>query len=365
MFVSAASILAAICVSAPSSTPAPEHDGKVGSLLPEVREKPVKPIGPGAPLPAAAEEPSPIIPTQAPAAPAPAPAVASRFADSSFSVLRGEGIDQRRVIDATLVTMRKARDLPAASERDAIKTLATRAASGEGDLVVWAASAGSASNQLLSAMGRGVAIQRMAAKLSRLPAARIGMHIGVGDQAAQDRILIALLAPASEPFAVPEPAAPKPEPPAVESKPVPPAPRKPAATSANPSASPAPNPVVTVEKPPVTTVAASPSPPPAASKPAAEDPLRAAIAAFQPALRSCVQTALKQDPSLHGEARVLLDITSDGHAKLAGIRSATLAGGGFEACVRQAAEHWTAPRMQVGHQVEIPLKILGAHAAAK
>jgi hypothetical protein len=101
-----------------------------------------------------------------------------------------------------------------------------------------------------------------------------------------------------------------------------------------------------------------PVPPPPSLKGGAggEDQLGRAIASFQPALKQCVDRALKRDPGLRGEARIELDVLPDGRVKLASIHSDTLQGW-FEACVREAADSWRLPRTPRGYRVEVPLKI--------
>jgi hypothetical protein len=316
-----ASILVAIwaSTSSPSSAHQPAESIAGASVSPEFPEKPATKSG------AADVSPAEQSSVESPETPA-------RFSASALSFLRGSGVAERRVVDAVLVTLHKARDIPSVSDRDAIKVLVTRAAAEDGDLVLWTVSAGADADQVLLALGRGVAVKRLAAKLGHLSANRIGIQVGVGDSAATDRILLALLAPASSP-----------EIPAVE----PQVENKPAEVAQTPS--------------PAQAAPVSP-PAPAATPP---NPLRAAIIGFYPALKTCVQVAQKSDPSLHGEARVQLDIASSGSVKLTGIRSATLAGGGFEDCVRRAAGHWTTPRMSQGYQAEIPLRILSANAKAR
>jgi hypothetical protein len=100
-----------------------------------------------------------------------------------------------------------------------------------------------------------------------------------------------------------------------------------------------------------------PLPPTLKEGASAQDQLRSAIQGFQPALKQCVDRALKRDPGLRGEAHIALDILSDGRVKLLAIKSKTLAGGYFESCVRTAAEQWRLPRTPKGYQIEIPLKI--------
>jgi hypothetical protein len=87
-----------------------------------------------------------------------------------------------------------------------------------------------------------------------------------------------------------------------------------------------------------------------------EDQLGKAIASFQPALKQCVDRALKRDPALRGEARIELDVLPNGRVKLASIHSDTLKGW-FEACVRGATDSWRLPRTPQGYRVEVPLKI--------
>jgi hypothetical protein len=70
-----------------------------------------------------------------------------------------------------------------------------------------------------------------------------------------------------------------------------------------------------------------------------------------------VGRALKRDPGLRGEARIRLDVLSNGRVKLLGIHSKTLAGGWFEGCVQQATTMWRMPRTPKGYQLEIPLKL--------
>jgi hypothetical protein len=100
-----------------------------------------------------------------------------------------------------------------------------------------------------------------------------------------------------------------------------------------------------------------PLPPALKEGASAKDQLRDAIAGFQPALKQCVDRALKRDPGLRGEARIELDIRPDGRVKLAAVRSRTLAGGWFEECVRRATDAWRMPRTPKGYTIEIPLKI--------
>jgi hypothetical protein len=278
-----------------------------------------------------------------------------------------------------IISLATARATPTASDRDAIKRLATRATAGEGDLVVWAAAAGSDSNQVRLAVGRALTIKRLAVKLARLRPGRIGIQVGPGETAARNRILVALLAPESGAAAVTPPPAggkgkagkgavsppaePPPGAPASIEPPAPPALAPDAGAKEERDAGPA-----APDGAPDTLAAAPdtqparverlvPLPPALKEGAAAEDQLGNAVASFQPALTECVNRALKRDPSLRGEALIALDIRPNGRARLARIKSKTLTGGWFEECVRRAAVEWRMPRTPQGYQVEIPVKI--------
>ena len=339
--------------------------------------------GPATPEPAEGKaEPAPETPVKVVKQVLPPP----QEGDLTLPLLRGDRIVQRRVIDSLLLSVRDARAPMSVSDREAVKRLATRAAAGEGDLIIWAAAVGSSSSQVLSAVGRAVTVKQLAARLGRLRPAQIGIQVGQGEAGASSRILVALLVP--EETAAPAPAKPEPhkakpaaEPgpapapavPPVTPPPVPPA-AAPAAAgglakpprSAPPDAgadgkAPAPTPdagpdllrdtqPARVERP-------VPLPPTLKEGAAAQDQVGKAIASFQPALKECVDRALKRDPSLRGEALIKLDIKASGQAIVAGIKSKTLAGGWFEDCVRQAALQWRMPRTPEGYQVEIPVKL--------
>ena len=87
------------------------------------------------------------------------------------------------------------------------------------------------------------------------------------------------------------------------------------------------------------------------------DQVRQAIASFQPAIKQCVDRALKRDTALRGEARIDFEVLPSGRVKLRVIHSKTLAGGWFEDCVRQAAAMWRMPRTPKGYELEIPIKL--------
>ena len=118
-----------------------------------------------------------------------------------------------------------------------------------------------------------------------------------------------------------------------------------AAPSAPPDAAPAP-----VER-------MVPLPPTLKEGSGGEDQVGKAITSFQPALKQCVDRALKRDPALRGEASIDLDVGPNGRVKLAALHSKTLAGGWFEECVRQASDQWRMPRTARGYRVKVPLKI--------
>ncbi len=132
-----------------------------------------------------------------------------------------------------------------------------------------------------------------------------------------------------------------------------------AAPDASPSTTPDASPSATPDAfaPPARVERLVPLPPTLKEGTGGEDQVRKAIASFQPALKECVDRALKRDPGLRGEARVELDIQSSGRVKLAAIHSKTLSGGWFEECVRRAATVWRMPRTAQGYRVEIPLKL--------
>jgi hypothetical protein len=251
-----------------------------------------------------------------------------------------------------------------------------------------------------------VAVQRLAAKLSHLPAAQIGIRLSLGTPAAQERILVALMMPVSEegPARAKAPERDGASVVANQSK------TPPAGTESEPLACPNVDRLLRemdelgkavseydeivgqfAEKHPeiklprtLTGVAPArvasnnprghlasasetvvePSAPPPNQSASVQDQLRSAITSFQPALKACVQQALKREPGMHGEARIQMDIGPDGHAKLLGIHTQTLAGGEFEGCVRRVADHWNVPLSLQGHQVEIPLKVIAATTGA-
>jgi hypothetical protein len=380
------------------------------------------------PLPGAEGGPAPHYPGSAPAAetapqetaaaaePAPSPKVTEAAVEvvkgekakveeptgpTTLPMMRGDRIVQRKVIDSEIITLRSARATPNARERDAIKKLALRATAGEGDLVIWAATVGSDSNRLLSAVGRATAVTRLAVKLAKLRKNNFGIQIGQGEPASKDRILIALLAP--EPGATPATSRPKRteaatqagtaiaatavpvvpvEPPPIASPAVE-SPQTPVRSDAGDAGAVAPDAKPAQVEPPATLTKVPdenrdagatapdalpdarperverqvPLPPTLKEGTSAKDQVGKAIASFQPALKECANRALKRDLGLRGEARIDLDILPNGRVKLEAIHSKTLAGGWFEDCVRQAAAAWRMPRTQQGYQVEIPLKL--------
>jgi hypothetical protein len=318
---------------------------------------------------------------------------------TTLPVMRGNRIVQRRVIDSVIITLRTARSAPKGSERDAIKKLAIRSAAGEGDLMVWATTIGSDANKLLSAVGRAVAVKRLAAKLARLRKNNFGIQIGPGEPAARNRVMVALLAPdqgaaaeaarpqraggkgkpgvpsAAQPLAPPPPAAAAPaipvEPPPA-TKParqsqllpegrtdagVPAARVEPPVKAADHRDAGAATPDALPDAPPARVERLVPLPPTLKEGAGGESQVRRAVASFQPALKECVDRALKRDPSLRGEGNIDLDVRSIGRVKLVAIHSKTLAGGWFEDCVRRAANAWRMPRTPEGYHVSIPLKL--------
>ena len=341
--------------------PAPHYPGNASAL-------------PGAPEAQAGPRPRP--------AAAPAPAVKQAapppmLTDLTLPVMRADRIVQRKAIAAVIISLLSARVQPTAQEREVIARLAARAAAGEGDLVVWATTMGANADQLIAAVGRAVAIQRLAAKSAHLPPAQIGIQVGPGEAAARNRLVVALLMP--EAVAAPtqpvEPAATAP-PPVAPTPVTPTAPIAPEALAAPPDAS-APAPAEKPDAAPASLPDAQPAAAPdaAADLPPArverpvllpptlkagaggEDQLGRAIASFQPALKECVDRALKRDPRLRGEAQIVLDIQPSGRVKVAKLESKTLASGWFADCVRRAAEQWRMPRTTEGYRVQIPLKI--------
>ena len=362
--------------------PAPHYPGNAAaSAEPAPQEKPATEAKPASAETAAAVE---VVKAEAPADGA-----------TTLPVMRGNRIVQRRVIDSVIITLRTARSAPKAGERDAIKKLAIRAAAGEGDLMVWATAIGADSNNLLSAVGRAVAVKRLAAKLARLRRNNFGIQIGPGEPAARNRVLVALLAPEPgasaatavspraggkgkagvpsplPPLALPPPAAVAP---AIPLEPPPaakPAPETPTTPEVRADAG---APAARVEPPakaadhrdagatapdalPPRVERLVPLPPTLKEGASGDSQVRRAVASFQPALKQCVDRALKREPSLRGEGNIDLDVRSNGRVNLVAIHSKTLAGGWFEECVRRAAGVWRMPRTPQGYQVSVPLKL--------
>ena len=172
---------------------------------------------------------------------------------------------------------------------------------------------------------------------------------------------------ASAPEQAPAPANPPPNPPNPPN-PAAPSPERPdaSADAGNITAPVAPSPPRPASEPdaglPASVIQApAPPPPPVLGQGGhAEIQIRHAIAAFQPALKQCVERGLKHDPSLHGTGQLALDIASDGRVKHVRLDSSTLAGGWFESCLRASAERWRMPRTPKGYSVDIPLRIVVA-----
>jgi hypothetical protein len=319
-------------------------------------------------------------------------------------VTRGDLIVQRPVLASLVIVPPKSRVPLPSSERKAIKQLALRAAKGEGDLVVVAPPSDPKLKKPTALIGRAVGVKRLAAKFAHLRASRVAIEVGPPEIAPPGKIMLLLLAPEK---AAAAPAAGTGAAGAVEPPPAsgaaaalaPPAVTPERSESAADAGTPAAHPdggvagataspdaggpadarpladtrdgeakgpdaggadlgaPLVPDATPARVERPVPLPPTLKEGAAAQDQVGKTIASFQPALQECVNRALKRDPGLRGEARITLDVQSNGRVKLVRIQSKSLSGGFFEDCARRAAEAWRMPRTPQGYRVEVPLKI--------